>query len=79
MQTLFEAAKRFVIVYASNTNDNSYKHGEHVRHRNVTDWVAANAKDWKLRDTVRNKHPYTEDNPNTSFADFFIFERKLNR
>jgi SAM-dependent methyltransferase len=39
MHTLFVAAKRFVIVYASNTDETPKGEAGHVRHRRFTDWV----------------------------------------
>jgi hypothetical protein len=75
MRTLFQAADRYVIVYASNTDDNSDQQGIHVRHRKFTAWVERNLPAWKLVQHIPNRHPYRGDYQTGSFADFFIFEK----
>ncbi|MEE4660646.1 MAG: class I SAM-dependent methyltransferase [Halieaceae bacterium] len=75
MADLFEAASRYVIVYSSNS-DVDGKFLEHVRHRRFTDWVEANRTDFQLVEHIPNRFPYDDSDPdNTSFADFYIFER----
>jgi len=74
MRDLFRAGTRYVIVYSSNVE------GEriiaHFRSRRFTDWVSANAKEWRLSATIPNKYPYDPKQPDeTSLADFYIFER----
>jgi hypothetical protein len=74
MRSLFNAAIRYVIVYASNTD----KPGPspHVRHREFSRWIETNSPDFRLLKKVPNKYPYSDNDPdNTSFADFYIFER----
>lgn len=74
MQTLFDSADRFVIVYASNRDEEH--HAAHVRHRKFTDWVEANRPDFCLIHCIPNRFPFdTNDKDNTSFADFFVFEK----
>lgn len=74
MTQLFDAATRFVIIYSSN-EDKSWS-APHVRHREFTRWVERNRGDFKLVQKISNVYPYSEEDPeNTSFADFFIFER----
>jgi len=76
MTDLFGAAERYVIVYATNSDDDVYN-ADHVRHRRFSDWVEKNASDFKLMRHIPNRYPYSEADPdNTSFADFFIYERK---
>lgn len=74
MRTLFGAATRFVIVYSSNATSipNS---APHVRHRVFTEWVEANAPEWRLAKRVPNRYPFRGDHTTGSFADFYIFER----
>jgi SAM-dependent methyltransferase len=75
MRTLFGAARRYVVIYSSNTDDNRGYEGTHVRHRRFTDWVATELAEWRLRRHIPNRYPY-RGNPRTgSFADFFIYER----
>ncbi|WP_434053665.1 MAG: class I SAM-dependent methyltransferase [Roseibium sp.] len=74
MERLFDSATRFVIVYSSNKSDQH--EAKHVRHRKFTDWVDANREDFVLKSHIPNKFPYDASDPrNTSFADFFIYER----
>lgn len=75
MRDLFTLAKRFVIVYASNTEGRSA--AAHVRHRRFTDWVAREAPQWLLIDYVPNPYPADPERPGeTSFSDFYVFAPK---
>lgn len=72
MRRLFESARRFVIVYSSNI-DQDWP-GKHVRHRQFTRWVEQNKPDWFLQYTLKNAYPYDPADPEqTSFADFYVF------
>jgi hypothetical protein len=75
MKTLFSAAERFVIIYSSNTDDQSFTTAIHVRHRKFSDWVEVNCPDWNLIDFLPNKYPYNGDSNLTSFADFYFYGR----
>jgi len=76
MRTLFDAAERYVIVYASDTDDNRGFEGTHVRHRKFTRWVESHRPDWKLTEHLPNRHPYRAEDGTGSFATFFTFERR---
>jgi hypothetical protein len=72
MRRLFESARRFVIVYSSNIDQDWT--GKHVRHRQFTRWVEQNKPDWFLQYTLKNAYPYDLADPEqTSFADFYVF------
>ena len=75
MRTLFDAANRFVIIYASNTDDNREYEGTHVKHRKFTPWITRYAPNWAMAGHLPNKFPYRGDYREGSFADFFIFSR----
>ena len=76
MTDLFRASKKFVIVYASNMDTQAESH---VRHRKFTDWVETNAPDWSLIDMIKNRYAYDPEKPDeTSWADFYIFQRNQN-
>ncbi|WP_343551144.1 methyltransferase domain-containing protein [Pantoea sp.] len=80
METLFSAASRFVIIYASNDeklNQLLGNHVKHVRHRKFTQWVIQNmAYSWDFHKLIPNKYPFSvHDQNNTSFANFYIFRR----
>jgi len=74
MVTLFDASERFVIVYASNKEEQA--NGRHVRHRKFTDWVTENRPDFRMIEHIPNPFPFDpKDRKNSSFADFYVFER----
>ncbi|MBU4684489.1 class I SAM-dependent methyltransferase [Cedecea davisae] len=80
MRRLFGSAQRFVMIYSSNDevfNAAKAAHVKHVRHRKFTDWIVENIADsWQLFDVIGNRFPFdARDSDNTSFADFYIFER----
>lgn len=76
MQTLFDASKKYVTIYSSNTDDNSNNDSVHVKNRKFTDWTSKNRPDWELIKQVPNKFPYDGDYTKSSIADFFIFEKR---
>lgn len=74
MHALFAHAKRFVLVYSSNTDCDWSS--PHVRHRRFTDYVADCRPEWRLRAHVPNRYPYDPERPDeTSFSDFFVYGR----
>lgn len=76
MENLFKASKRYIIIYSSNKDE---IHTTHVKHRHFTSFIEQNHKEWTLIKKIPNKYPYDEKNPgNTSFADFYIYERDKN-
>lgn len=70
MRSLFAAATRFVIIYASNTNANTPTQAQHVRHRKFTEWVEQQEPEWELVGHEANKYGLE------TFANFFIYSRK---
>jgi SAM-dependent methyltransferase len=74
MQTLFGAARDYVVVYSS---DKEEMHAQiaHVRHRQFSQWVRSNAPGWRLLRHIPNRYPYTGNNDTGSLADFYIYER----
>ncbi|MDR0305265.1 MAG: class I SAM-dependent methyltransferase [Chitinispirillales bacterium] len=76
MKTLFEASEKYVVIYASNKTGEQWT--EHVKHRKFTDWIDENTDDWKLLQFIPNKYPAVDNgnNPNTSFADFYVFGKR---
>ncbi|HXM02812.1 MAG TPA: class I SAM-dependent methyltransferase [Chthoniobacterales bacterium] len=73
MQSLFDRAGRYVIIYSSNKLEDSGV--PHVRHRRFTDWIEQHAPQWKQSGFVSNKYPHDPKSPeDTSFADFYFFE-----
>jgi hypothetical protein len=75
MRKMFQVADRYVVIYSSNCEQAWSE--PHVRHRAFTQCVERNQPEWHLREVIRNKYPYDARDPdNTSFADFFIYERR---
>ncbi len=76
MRHLFGAARRYVIIYSSDTDAPSPD--RHIRHRQFTAWVAQHLGEWRLRIRVVNQYPLGEGPEEGSFADFYVFERAAN-
>jgi hypothetical protein len=75
MKDIFSVSKKYVIIYASNTNEQKDFQSNHVKHREFTEWVAKNEKNWKLKEVVKNKYPIEKYGENGSFVDFYVFQR----
>jgi hypothetical protein len=74
MRQLFDSATRFVIIYSS--NEDRVADSVHVRHRRFTDWIESHRPDFRETGVVKNRFPEDIRDPdNTSFADFYFFER----
>ena len=74
MRRLFDSSLRHVIIYSS--NDNRGFVAPHVRHRKFTKWVTKARPEFRLVRQERNPYPEdVEDPDNTSFADFYVFEK----
>jgi hypothetical protein len=69
---LFEAASRYVIIYAS--NEERQQPDPHVRHRRFTDHVERHVDGWTLAKTVVNPHK-GHDSP----SDFYVYSRDSGR
>jgi SAM-dependent methyltransferase len=77
MEKLFSAARRYAIIYSSNTNETLPDSPSHVRHRNFGDWVRRKRPGWRLVSKIGNRYPYNGDWKNTSFSEFYIYENPL--
>ncbi|MCD6671513.1 MAG: class I SAM-dependent methyltransferase [Burkholderiaceae bacterium] len=75
MRLLFDAAKRYAIVYASDTDDNAGYEGTHVKHRRFTRWVRERRPEFALVEQLPNRYPYRGDYHTGSFAEFFVYRR----
>jgi hypothetical protein len=75
MQMLFKASNRYVIIYSSDFDDNRGFEERHVRHRNFTNWVKENQRNWKLLEHFPNRSPDSGDDPEEWLAEFFIYEK----
>lgn len=74
MTHLFDSAERYVIIYSSDFD--TAEPAAHVLHREFTSWVAERRPDWHSAERVANRYPFDPLDPdNTSFCDFFVFQR----
>ncbi|WP_108446320.1 tetratricopeptide repeat protein [Halomonas denitrificans] len=79
MERLFSSSTRYCVIYSANKEE--LTSSKHVRKRRFTDWVDAYAHDWKMIKHIPNRYPFSEgsDQNETSFADFYIFEKKRGK
>lgn len=74
MRDLFASSRCYVIIYSSNVEMACPE--PYIRHRRFTDWVDEHLPEWRLHQTIKNRHPFDQRDPeNTSFADFYVFQR----
>jgi len=70
---LFSSSKKYVIIYSINYNSSQVGF---VKHRNFTNWVETNIKNFKLIKKIPNKYPYDKKNSKkTSHSDFYIYAK----
>ena len=75
MRSLFEHARRLVVLYASDRDEATQE--PHVRHRAVSAWVDRHARAWERIAHVANPYSFDRALPDdTSFADFHVFARR---
>jgi SAM-dependent methyltransferase len=67
MTHLFDAAHRYVVVYA--TNGDIRDDAPHVRHRSFSSWVKSNRLEWSLTDKVEGP----SSGPRR--ADFYVYQK----
>jgi SAM-dependent methyltransferase len=76
MKKLFESSKKYVIIYSSNSiKVDGAEDVKHIKHREFTIWVESNIEGFLLKEIIPNKFPFRISDKNTSFADFYIFEK----
>jgi hypothetical protein len=76
MQTIFGASYQYVIIYSSNFDDIGFSDGNHIKHRQFTQWIAKNLQQWTLLQHIPNRHPYAGDYKKGSFSEFFIYVKR---
>lgn len=75
MARLFNSSSLYVIIYSSNKDLGSSTNVLHVRHRKFSDWIESNATEWVLLQYIQNDYPYSGDQKEESFADFYIYKK----
>jgi len=76
MTYLFGCAERFVMIYSSNKDEQSFCQAQHVRHRRFSDWIRENVPDWELLGFVQNKYPLNGRSDMESFANFYVYAKQ---
>lgn len=76
MEKLFTVARRFVVIYSSNKDQDPTQSYTYIRHRKFTRWIEENENGWRLEKHVPNPYPLKNDVQNESFADFFVFSKE---
>lgn len=75
MELLFQASRRYVLIYASDFQDRSLD-SFHIRNRKFSDWITSRKSEWRLVRHIPNEYPFDPGDPEeTSFADFFLYEK----
>lgn len=74
MKSLFGAAERYVVIYSSNTEDNSTISSRHIRNRQFTNWIAQEIPGWRLREEIPNPYSLQARRRAQSIANFFVYE-----
>jgi SAM-dependent methyltransferase len=75
MNDLFAAARRFVVIYSSDTEVTDPSEPAQVRHRNFSRWVAGRQPEWRLVRRIPNRYAAGGGDGPRSFAEFFVYAR----
>ena len=75
LKHLFNASSMYVIIYASDYDQEDEPIYRHEHRRNFTRFVSMQFPDWKLKEVVRNKYPVVTYGEKGSLSDFFVYER----
>jgi hypothetical protein len=76
MRKLFDTTDRFVIIYSSNSDEHENNNkGDHVKHRNFTNWIKNERPNFELIKYIPNMYKYNGNGISSSYSDFYIFEK----
>ena len=75
MHDLFTIAEQWVIIYASDTDENPYFRNPQLRHRCFSGWIKAHAPEWSLIQHIPNRYPRMMYGSDGSYSDFYIYQR----
>ena len=74
MHNLFMSSAKHVCIYSSDIDN---RIATHVRERRLTEYVKKAFPEWELVEYIKNRYPYSiEDPENTSFCDFYFYIKK---
>lgn len=72
---LFHTAEKYVIIYASDYDQEKEPIYQHENRRSFSKFVQAHIPEFKLIDTVKNKYRETQNGIENSISDFFVYQR----
>lgn len=75
---LFQSSTKFVIIYASDYDQEVEPIYRHEHRRNFTIYIDKNIRGWKLREMIKNKYPADKYKEQGSLSDFYIFEKTVD-
>ncbi len=75
LRHLFAASTKYVIIYATDFNQEKEPIYQHENRRSFTDFVSKNINGWKLKEVIKSK--FTTETPKGAvpFCDFFVYEK----
>ena len=76
MTTVFNCARRWVIIYSSNYDGPDENLQPHVRNRKFTNWITTNRPEWYCTNVIKNEFPFTGDFQTGSQAEFYFFANR---
>jgi SAM-dependent methyltransferase len=77
---LFAAAKKYVIIFSSDTDENPGYAGPHLKHRKFSRTVEQKLPGWRLLQVVKNTAVSADQSELAgAAADFYIYERNPDR
>jgi len=74
LHRLFNASLKYVIIYSSNCKDVNLINLAHVKHRNFTNWIEENSKEFHLKEVIPTTMKNME-NSKTALKNFYVYER----
>lgn len=69
LKHLFSTAEKYVIIYSSNTDENSIARAPHYKNRKFTKYIESNFRNWQLVQTINNQYP--QESP----SNFYIYKK----
>jgi SAM-dependent methyltransferase len=78
MSRLFRSARRYVIIYSSNTNEQYDNKAKHVRHRKFTDWIMKEQPDFNCVRKIITSGSNPGSSVNNTFCDFYVYQKRLD-
>lgn len=74
LENVFNAARKYVVIYSSDEEVDPLLHSRHVRHRKFTRDIVQWFPRWQLKDVVKNKLHQNKPGGKEPSVDFFIYQ-----